>query len=286
MFKMSYKFTKDKTYTTYSGVAISYEKTPRPYAMPHPHIHDDYELFILIEGGRKFFLSNTIFSLESQSALLINPNDPHRTTINLNSELERYVIYISPKLMDTILKENHDLKSFLKIQRFKLSNSSFEMLMNLVLKIKDQLDLQDIYSKYQLKNLIIDIIILLLRESSYNEDKVTTFEKNDLRIQTAINYIIEHCHEPITLESCANIAYMSPAHFSRQFHLITGVNFKEFLNKVRIDKACELLKSKENYRITELTFRSGFTNSSYFTSVFHQMTGLTPTQYKKSYHKK
>ena len=283
---MSYNYANDHTYSLYGGVAISYKKVPHPFYMPAPHFHQDYELFILMEGGRKFFLSNTIFSLESHSTLLVEPNEPHQTTINLNSPLERYVVYISPKLMETIFRENPKLRKFLEIQCSKLSDNAFCELIEFVEHIKAQLALQDNYSEYHLKNIVTNIIILLLREFENNEPVPTPFEKNDIRIQAPINYILNHYQEPITLKDCADIAYMSPSHFSRQFHLITGMNFKEYLNKVRVDKACELLKSDKNYSVTELTLKVGFTNSSYFTSIFRQITGLTPTEYKKAYSKK
>ncbi len=287
---MPYNISEDITYKLYGEVAISHAKVDIPYGMPHPHFHQDYELFFLVDGGRKFFLSNTICSLSSQTAMLIKPNEPHQSTVNLNSPLERYAIYISPKLMGNIIKENKGLEEFLKIRRFQISENNFYKIIDLINQIEVQLNVQDSYSVHHLKNLIVNIIILLLRETNnHNENKNNSssfFEKNDIRIQAPINYILEHYAEQITLSECADIAYMSTSHFSRQFHLVTGMNFKEYLNKVRIEKACEFLKSDKKYNITELTQLVGFTNSCYFSYVFRLITGLSPTEYKKIHNQK
>lgn len=285
-----YNISEDTTYKLYGEVAISHAKVDVPYSMPHPHFHQDYELFILVDGGRKFFLSNTICSLSHQTAMLIKPNEPHQSTINLNAPLERYAVYISPKLMGNIIKENKSLEDFTNIRRFQISEDTFPKLLDIIYQIDNQLTVCDSYSLAHIKNLIVNIMILLLRDSKKQENQksnpVSFFEKNDIRIQTPINYILEHYAESITLKDCADIAYMSISHFSRQFHLVTGMNFKEYLNKIRVEKACELLKSNKKYNITELAQLVGFTNSCYFSYVFRQITGLSPTDYKKAHNPK
>lgn len=283
---MSYHIQRDSTYKLYGGVAISHNSVAVAYAMPNPHTHSDYELFFLFDGGRKFFLSNKIYSLLAPSALLIPPDEPHQTTINLKKHMERYAIYISPKLMANILRENPSLKSFLKTQIFNISDDSFEILSVLIKKIETQLALRDSFSPCHIKNAITEIIILLLRqqnETIHTSNTYSSFQKNDIRLQTPINFILEHYHEQISLEQCAKIANLSISHFSRQFHMVTGMSFKEYLIRVRVEKACELLKSPENIGITEIAIKCGFSDSSYFTLCFKSKTGFTPTKYRKAF---
>lgn len=68
---------------------------------------------------------------------------------------------------------------------------------------------------------------------------------------------------------------MSKYHFCNAFKEFTGQTFKEYHNRIRIDKAIELLHSTE-IPITEIAFLCGFNDSNYFSRKFHQITGKTP----------
>lgn len=265
------------------SIKLLIKSSLKPTKITYPHIHEDYELFFLIEGARKFFLSHTICSIEKQNALLIPPFEPHQSTINQTGPLERSVLYISKKMLDTIIKENNKLCKFTAKTKFKIDDNAFAEILKLIDELQMQIELKDSYSEHYVKSIITQIIIILLRqdEASEKQNQISKFEKNDIRIQSPINYILENYDKQITLEKCASIANMSVSHFSRQFRQTTGIGFKEYLIKVRVDKACEFLRSGGKYSVTDLAIMCGFTDSSYFTSVFKKQTGKTPTQYKK-----
>ena len=73
----------------------------------------------------------------------------------------------------------------------------------------------------------------------------------------------------------AKMVYLSPAYLSRVFKQETGMNFNEYLNRVRIQKAQELLRIRE-IRMTDISLMVGFEDQSYFTRVFRRMTGTLP----------
>lgn len=281
---MSIHANKDCDYELYGGIALSHNSVDMAYAMPNPHFHPDYEFFFLIDGGRKFFLSNVIYSIMSHSVLIIPPEEPHQTTINLKTHMERYAIYISPKLLNRILEDNPILKKLLKVSVYHISDPTFKIVIELINKLKTQLDLKDPYSESHLKSIVMEMMILLLRESQTFDKQPNygiSFQKNDIRLQAPIDYILDHYAENITLDQCAEISKMSKSHFSRQFHAVTGISFREYLIKVRIDNACELLKSIKKINMTEAAIQTGFSNSSYFAKCFKERIGMTPMAYKK-----
>ena len=65
------------------------------------------------------------------------------------------------------------------------------------------------------------------------------------------------------------------------FKQLTGVTFTAYLNRVRIERACELLRSESRLSINEVAARCGYNSASQFISTFEKLMGLTPGAYRK-----
>lgn len=283
---MQYNVTQDNSYKLYGGTAISYICEPAPKSMDSPHFHKDYELFFLVKGSRKFFSSNTICSLAPSTVMILEDGEHHQSTVNLNIPSERYAVYVSKKLMEAIFKENKELPPLKSVMCFELDDEVFKEIIKHIKNIEKEFAIKDEFSKISIKNHVTAIVIALFRNRHESVKSSSNFEKNDMRLQATVDYIINNYNSKITLEQCAEMAYMSISHFSRQFRLVTGLNFKEYLNRIRIEKACEILKKETVRNKTLLAQEVGFSSGSYFTYVFRSYTGLSPTQYQKKYKNK
>jgi AraC-like DNA-binding protein len=279
---MLYTTRHDQQYELLFGECGLYHVSTDHYnSMPSPHFHDDYEIYFLVQGNRKYFLANKICDLFPGDILLINHHEPHQATLDSHQPYERYLLHISPKMMTTLCKEYKELADFINTRSFRADNETFQEILRTLELLKKESQFNDAISKATVKNLVARILLLLYRAENAPDHEVLLTEKNDIRLQNSINYIVENYAEPITLEQCAKIAYMSPSHFSRLFHRLTSMSFKEYLNKLRVQKACELLK-KEKVSVTDLAMRVGFNSSSYFNQVFKELTATTPLAYRKN----
>ncbi|MBP3361228.1 MAG: response regulator [Clostridia bacterium] len=93
-------------------------------------------------------------------------------------------------------------------------------------------------------------------------------------------YITENYSEHITLESISKAVYAHPVYLSKLFREETGMNFIDYLTKVRIDKAKELLRNS-SYKIYDISYMVGYESSKHFSTVFKELTGYTPKEYKR-----
>jgi YesN/AraC family two-component response regulator len=100
------------------------------------------------------------------------------------------------------------------------------------------------------------------------------------QIEQIMAYINVHYAENITLERIAKIAYMNPSYFSVYFKKNTGMNFKDFLTKVRMEHAVSLL-CHEDIKNYELAERVGFMDPRYFSELFKKIYGKTPLAFKR-----
>lgn len=99
-------------------------------------------------------------------------------------------------------------------------------------------------------------------------------------IEKAKNYIEENYMKDITLEKVANYVSMSSFHFSRIFYDAEGINFKDYLIKIRMEKAINMLL-KEKKTIKEIAQEVGYPDQNYFSRAFKKYTNSSPTEYFK-----
>lgn len=101
-------------------------------------------------------------------------------------------------------------------------------------------------------------------------------------ILSAITYIQTHLHLPVSLQDTADHIGMSAPYLSTLFKRETGESFTEYLTRLRMEKAQELLKDRNIY-IYEICERIGYTDPNYFCKAFKKYTGMSPQAYRKKY---
>ena len=130
----------------------------------------------------------------------------------------------------------------------------------------------------------INEVILNIKKTAYlisdelSPDSST--EKKSLVINKAIGYIHKNYNCNITMSSVANYVGMSYNHFSKLFKDEVGVNFIDYITRLRVDKAKDLLADPwmDIHKISDII---GYTSPRHFSKVFQQYTGILPSQYRK-----
>ena len=106
---------------------------------------------------------------------------------------------------------------------------------------------------------------------------------NDTRIGTVIKYIKENLtNKDISVDLLAKKAYMSTSHFHKQFKNTLGISPIDYINSEKIKFSKKLIKESKDFRMSEIAFKSGFNNTSYFNRQFKKMELMTPQQFKAS----
>ncbi len=98
-------------------------------------------------------------------------------------------------------------------------------------------------------------------------------------ITKARAYIHEHQTEEIKLGQVAKAVNMSSYYFCKMFKKITGINFTDYVARVRIEKSKNLLLNP-NLRVSEIAFEVGFQSLTHFNRVFKKILGQSPTEYR------
>ena len=98
-------------------------------------------------------------------------------------------------------------------------------------------------------------------------------------ISRAKEYIHEHQTEELSLGQVARAVNTSTYYFCKMFKKITGINFTDYVSRVRVEKAKNLLLNP-NLRVSEIAFEVGFQSLTHFNRVFKKILGQSPTEYR------
>lgn len=132
------------------------------------------------------------------------------------------------------------------------------------------------------RGLVLSLLIMVAR---MNSDLAFMSEGLRMRggfdqVRPALEYIREHYAMPMKISQIAAVCHMSESHFRRLFEENIGMTPVEYLNQVRIKKACNMI-TKTSYSMEEIAGRVGFTTTSTFNRNFKRITGTSPYQWKK-----
>lgn len=122
------------------------------------------------------------------------------------------------------------------------------------------------------------LLINYLNSILFSEDSSST----DLLVERIKQYLETHYQENITLKVLENEFFFNTSYISRIFKQKTGENYNDYLLKLRIEHAKDLLTTT-NRSITQISDAAGFGNSKYFSRIFKSITGITPINYRMLY---
>lgn len=118
----------------------------------------------------------------------------------------------------------------------------------------------------------------------YNEALCEYSEINKMKLSTvmqkAIDYIKKNYNKDLTVELAAEYVGKTPNYFSHIFKKELGISFTEYVNEIRISKACDLILHS-NLLIYEIGEQVGYRDYAYFTQIFKKFKGCSPTDFRK-----
>ncbi|ANF95259.1 response regulator transcription factor [Paenibacillus bovis] len=107
-------------------------------------------------------------------------------------------------------------------------------------------------------------------------------QNGSANMKMLLEYIEEHYAEPLSLTGLGQHFHFNPSYLSSYFTTHNKEGFSEHLNKIRVEKAAEMLRT-DVYSISEISGKVGYSDHSYFTKVFKKWTGLSPSQYRRQH---
>lgn len=222
------------------------------------HFHRSYELLYMCEGDMEVTIDDIKYKLKAEDVLLIFPNQIHSfKTVNYSKIC---LVIFSPEIVGYFYS--------------KYTNLVPES--NLVLNTDityDDLKCDNIYLQ---KSVLYKALGMLTEQTAFKKANISGDFKLIHRILT---FVEEHYSEDCTLKSAARVLKYDYAYLSKQFIKTMNMNYTEYLNRYRINRACYFI-SNENISIGDVYAKCGFENARSFNRNFKKYTNMTPSEYK------
>jgi AraC-like DNA-binding protein len=267
------------------GFRASYITDPGGYW----HFHPEYELVLNIKSNGTRIIGDSVELFDQYDMVFISGNIPHCWNYyKQNTTLpDKHGIMVHFKLssIGEALLSQHELNGFkgllIEAERgivFSVDDAkkSEKFLIQMV-------NNKGIDKMIDFFNLMKILITSDKRGYLCSENYKQAFDERGNKLMTNVyTYIRENYFKPIPLEKIAKIARMSPFAFSRYFKKNCGAGFVEYLNKVRTNKACYLLRETE-YQVHDIAMECGFASISNFNKHFRKSEGISPRDYRAQF---
>ncbi len=115
-------------------------------------------------------------------------------------------------------------------------------------------------------------------------DRITTSARRPVyieRINAVVDYIERHLAEDLTIDRLAEVAHFSPYHFHRVFRALVGETVKQFVNRVRVERAATLLVQQPNTSVTDVGRTCGYGSPSSFARAFREAFGMSASEWRE-----
>lgn len=129
---------------------------------------------------------------------------------------------------------------------------------------------------------VVKLLTIFAQHLSMLSNQVVVAQENAEPpvITRAKDFIMEHQTENLRLSHVAKACNTSTFYFCKMFKKVTGINFTDYLSRVRIEKSKNLLLNP-NLRVSEIAFEVGFQSLTHFNRVFKKILGQSPTEYRE-----
>lgn len=225
---------------------LSYDNVLADYA----HFHPRFELVQVLEGEIEAVINGKTYCCKENDLIIVNPFEVHyyvRKTRQVNSivlavddvYMQDFYRYYGKKQMDYATK-NVAVSAELKANVREL------------LLPWEKIGVHNVLLNFSKFNYLLSLLL--------QEYPLVTPTALRLDIRRALDYIREHYNEPISMKSVAEKMGYSQEYFSGEFNKFVGMNFRSYLNKLRLEKA-RILLTIGNKNVTEVVEEVGFPNT-------------------------
>lgn len=253
------------------------------------HFHPEYELVLNLKSNGTRIIGDSVELFDTYDMVLIAGNIPHSWNYYKSDKSlpEKHGIMAHFKLssMGDALLSQHEMRSVREL----LEQADRGIGFSVEDAKKTEKHLHQMISSKGIDKIIDFFNVLrimcnaekkvLLCSENY---KQAFDERGNKKMADIYTYIRENYFKPISLEKISKIAKMSPFTFSRFFKKNCGAGFVEYLNRVRTNKACYLLRETD-YQVHDIALECGFASISNFNKQFRKTEGISPRDYRAQF---
>jgi len=243
-----------------------------------PHSHSRLEVNYIISGKALFSIGNEITLFGASDCIVIYPNVSHIFVAKQNVKLLQ--IEFQEQILSSDEDQPYKLHSFAGYSKFIDACYIYRCMDQIYHEVNGHRELKD-----ELLSMYFQELFLLIKRRIIEQSRKLELISASPILSKAIDYIANNFNSDFSVEDLAGTLSISSRYLRRLFRAELNTNISSYVNKLRMEKAVELLNARE-YSVSEIAYISGFTSPQYFSKVFLTNTGMTPLGYVKEMFRK
>ncbi len=237
--------------------------------LPLPHIHTHVELIYLKKGTSVAVLDHKRYFLEAGDIFISFPNQIHY--YHEIQSIKGFMVIFSPELFtDYIELFRKKTPTHPILHKNQLPEEVVTLLEKIFAKRMSDLPFHEPVAKGLFMALLGEMLSLMAFQDNPTDQDA---------IKRILKYCVEHYTEPIDLEILSKELYLNKDYISHVFKERMHMNYKDFVNKLRVEHASGLLK--KGMRVTETAYESGFSSVRTFNRAFQKYMMMSPREYNR-----
>lgn len=248
------------------------------------HFHNCYEIGYCYSGHGVSILGDRQYRYDDEEMFtLVPPNIPHTTNTDPGSH-DRWAwmfvdmeAFVHDEMSGLAISPSEILRAINRRAICRKSESD-PRCATLIRLLIEEVTGTEPYREEAIKGHLRAIVTEALRLVD-ERDRTPRVGKYSRYVQRAVQYISRHYTENIKIKDLADYCGLSESHFRRIFDDSIGMTPNEYINMVRIDRACTMLL-REDESMTEIGERVGYQTASSFNRHFKALVGMSPLQWK------
>lgn len=250
------------------------------------HYHPEVELTLIVQGRGLRFVGDSVEEFSDGDLCLVGSNVPHcwASAPDAQPGVRSLVIHFRPAVFGAEfweLPELSRIRAILDRAQFglALSGPTAWRLRDQVLSLAAQP-----HGAWRRLSTVLSMIEGFgpadgVRTLASAHSTTSSGRQADARLGRILGYIHEHIGPDMRQQAVARATGMSPQAFSQFFKRSLGKTFIDYVNELRIARACRALLATDQ-TVTEVAFDAGFNNLSHFHAQFRKLKRMTPTEYR------
>ncbi|MBU0478590.1 AraC family transcriptional regulator [bacterium] len=241
----------------------------------------DHDLHFVASGKGALIVDNTEYHLEKGDVLLVYPGENFRVYTEGHEDFVRYYIHFDFYNTNKLRKKTPLLKNnriWPRIVHLKADIEARSICSAIVYHLRNNSTTSSIITSGELKALLGLILNAYLNaRDSFQFRRIKSY-KNIIKAE---KFIRTNYQKDISLQDIAREANLSETYFGNIFKKITGKSPIDYLTSTRINNAKRLL-IETDHNISEISSLIGYEDSHYFSYIFKQKEGITPSEFLAS----
>lgn len=262
-------------------VEVFIQDTARTEVQVKEHWHNYFEFLFLQEGGARHIINGREYHVGPRKMVILLNGDIHGIYCDEGIRTKIYVVKFIPSMIHPKYKSVYQSKYLPAFMMQAepvpvLSELQADELERQFIRMETEMERKERGYEYIIRGYILQFIGYLLREKIIRFEAEAGTEKEQENIGYIVKYIEDNYAFDINLSKIAESLHMNYYYASKYFKKLTGKNFKQFLDFVRVSEANKLLV-ESNKSITEIASLCGFSCPQSMSRTYKRVMGKSPT---------